>query len=258
MASPRAAALFAPAEFIGLAEETGLVVPLGEWVLRAACKQLKAWRAGPHPELYLSVNLSVRQLAQPRFAALVADILDEARLEASALCLEITETALMQDPGAAAVTLGELRRLGVRIALDDFGTGYSSLLYLRHFPIQILKLDSFFVSGVCENSEDKVIIGSIIDLAHALGLIAVAEGVETAAQLHALEALGCDLMQGYYWSRPLDAESMTERLRGSTHLSPDRTGGVSPSHLSAMARQDEPDTMDRQAQRGCTVIPVRD
>jgi diguanylate cyclase (GGDEF)-like protein/PAS domain S-box-containing protein len=221
--------LVAPAEFIGLAEETGLVVPLGEWVLRAACRQAKAWRTGPHPDLTLSVNLSVRQLAQPRLTAVVAGILEETGLEASALCLEITETALMQDPGAAAVTLGELRRLGVRIAVDDFGTGYSSLLYLRHFPIQILKLDTIFVSGVCENSEDRVIIGSIIELAHALGLTAVAEGVETVAQLHALQALGCDLMQGYYWSRPLDAESMTARLQGSNHLSPDRTFAVTPT-----------------------------
>jgi diguanylate cyclase (GGDEF)-like protein len=247
--------LVAPAEFIGLAEETGLVVPLGEWVLRAACRQVTQWRAGPHPELNLSVNLSVRQLAQPGLAALVADILSEEGLEASALCLEITETALMEDPGAAAVTLGELRRLGVRIAVDDFGTGYSSLLYLRHFPIQILKLDHIFVAGVCENSEDRVIIGSIIELAHALGLTAVAEGVETVAQLHALEALGCDLMQGYYWSRPLDAESMTERLNGSNHLSPDRTHGVPAPHYTALKRPDEPPGGDGQVQHGCSVIP---
>ncbi len=205
--------LMAPAEFIPLAEETGLVAALGRYVLGEAARQTALWRATVAPNLSVSVNISARQLDDMGLPRLVASILAETGLEAAALCLELTETTLLRDSGRAAATLNELRKLGVRVAIDDFGTGYSSLVYLRRFPVQVVKLDRSFVSGVPTSSDDAAIVSAVINLAHALGMEAVAEGIETEEQRVALADLGCELGQGYFWSTPRPAQDLTEMLR---------------------------------------------
>ena len=215
--------LVSPADFIPLAEETGLVVPLGAWVLEKAASQVSMWQDNIDRELNLSVNLSSRQLADPELPAIVSRILQESGLPADKLCLELTETALIEDPQSAERCLAELRALGVRIGVDDFGTGYSSLIYVRRFPVQVLKLDRLFVAGLGESAEDETIAGSVIHLAHELGLEAVAEGVETLDQLHALDSLGCDLAQGFYWSKPLPADEIEVILLDGHKLGPQET-----------------------------------
>lgn len=206
--------LLPPVDFIRLAEETGLIVDLGEWVLRAACIRAAAWRREV-PELSMAVNISTRQLIEPRLPGVIAGILAEVGLPPSALCLELTESTLLEDEARAHDCVAELRGIGVQIALDDFGTGYSSLTYLRHLPVQFLKLDRSFVSGLADNPQDAAIVGSTIQLAHALGLKAVAEGVETSEQLEALRRLDCDLMQGFLWSCPLPHETFEEQFLGT-------------------------------------------
>jgi diguanylate cyclase (GGDEF)-like protein/PAS domain S-box-containing protein len=212
--------LVGPVDFIPLAEETGLVVPLGAWVLEKAVAQVAKWQAKIDPDLHLSVNLSSRQLADPELPAMVGRILEESGLPAEQLCLELTETALIEDPQIADRCLTDLRALGVRIGVDDFGTGYSSLIYVRRFPVQVLKLDRLFVAGLGESSEDETIAGSVIHLAHELGLEAVAEGVETLDQLKALDSLGCDLAQGFYWSKPRPADEIELVLLEGHNLGP--------------------------------------
>lgn len=209
-----------PADFIPLAEETGLVVPLGAWVLAHAAAQVARWQETINPALSLSVNLSSRQLVDPEFPTVVRRILEKSGLPARSLCLELTETALIEDPVSAERCLTELRSLGVRIGVDDFGTGYSSLIYVRRFPVQVLKLDRLFVAGLGENAEDETIAGSVIHLAHELGLEAIAEGVETLEQLHALDSLGCDLAQGFYWSKPRPANEIELVLLEGKNLGP--------------------------------------
>lgn len=215
--------LVPPADFIPLAEETGLVVPLGVWVLRKASEQVAKWQKSINPSLNLSVNLSGRQLVDTEFPQLVKTVLEESGLPAESLCLELTETALIEDPVSAERCLKDLRILGVRIGVDDFGTGYSSLIYVRRFPVQVLKLDRLFVAGLGESSEDETIAGSVIHLAHELGLEAVAEGVETLDQLHALDSLGCDLAQGFYWSKPRPADEIEGVLLEGRKLGPHET-----------------------------------
>ncbi len=190
-----------PAEFIPVAESTGTIVDLGIWILEQACRDLSRWQARAGQEsLTMAVNLSGRQLVDADIVAKVASVVRANALDPAALYLEITESVLMEDTAAASSALTGIHDLGVKLAVDDFGTGYSSLLYLRRFPVDVLKLDRSFVSGVDENAQDATIVRSVIDLAHSLGLEAVAEGVETAGQLAALQTMGCDLAQGYYWS----------------------------------------------------------
>jgi Amt family ammonium transporter len=203
-----------PADFIPLAEETGLIVQLGAQVLATACRQLAAWDSEGLHDLSVAVNLSGRQLVQPDLVEVVQDALCAAGIDPKRLWLEITESVLMEDKIAAEAVLGRLHALGVGLAVDDFGTGYSSLIYLRRFPVQQLKLDRAFVSGVARNGEDTAIVKAVIDLAHVLGLEAVAEGVETTEQLAALRAMGCDLGQGYLWSRPVPAAAIPGIVRG--------------------------------------------
>jgi diguanylate cyclase (GGDEF)-like protein len=193
-----------PAEFIPVAEETGLIVPLGARVLREACRRVAAWRALPEGAgLEVSVNLSARQLADADLVATVTAALGDSGLPAGALWLEITESTVMADAATAGRTLAELRALGIRLAIDDFGTGYSSLDHLRRFPIEQLKIDRSFVAGLGGDPEDEAIVGLIISLAGRLGLGVVAEGVETAEQLAILRRLGCDAVQGFHVGRPL-------------------------------------------------------
>ncbi|MCW3007123.1 MAG: hypothetical protein JWP17_1749 [Solirubrobacterales bacterium] len=201
--------LLAPAEFVPLAEETGLIGSIGEWVLRRACIQAAAWsEAG----LTIAVNVSPRQLSQGDFVERVAAILDETGLHPPSLTLELTESAVIDSGPETLATLNGLKALGVMLAIDDFGTGWSSLGHLRRFPLDVVKLDRSFVSGLGTEPQDASIAGAIISLAHALGLSTVAEGIETGEQLAILAALGCDLGQGYLFARPAPLESFGEIL----------------------------------------------
>jgi diguanylate cyclase (GGDEF)-like protein len=196
--------MVSPAEFIPIAEETGVIVPLGARVLREACRQAATWQALPNgANLAVSVNLSARQLADADLVATVTAALADSGLPAGALWLELTESTVMADADVAGDTLAELRRLGVHLAIDDFGTGYSSLAYLRRLPIEQLKIDRSFVAGLGDDPEDQAIVGLIVSLAGTLGLSVVAEGVETPEQLSSLRRLGCDTVQGFHVGRPL-------------------------------------------------------
>jgi diguanylate cyclase (GGDEF)-like protein len=209
-----------PDDFIPLLEETGLIVPVGAWVLEEACRQAAIWRRSgpPAAELTISVNVAPRQLAQPDFTATVARALETTGANPCQLCLEITEAALITDVDAARRELGKLRDLGVRLAVDDFGTGYSSVGYVRQFPLDTLKIDKCFVQGLTAGAEDAAIAQAIIKMAHALGLSTVAEGVESADELARLQQLGCDLVQGFYFSAPLTADAVDGLLRAGREV----------------------------------------
>jgi diguanylate cyclase (GGDEF)-like protein/PAS domain S-box-containing protein len=196
-----------PARFIPVAEQSGLIVEIGEWVLGEACRQAAAWRAGGHTDFVMAVNLSPRQLSSPQLAGVVEAALRDNALPPSALCLEITESAIMEDPEAAHRILQGLKGLGVRLAIDDFGVGYSSLSHLKYLlPVDVIKIDKSFVDGLLESRDARAIITAIIQLAHALGVTAVGEGVETAEQADALRDLGCHVAQGYHFSKPVPAD----------------------------------------------------
>jgi diguanylate cyclase (GGDEF)-like protein len=213
--------LVPPSDFIPIAEETGLIVAIGQWVLEEACRQAGIWREQTDSrELIMSVNLSGRQFQQPSLATDVQRALAKAGLEAHALKLEITESVVMQDVELASATLGALAALGVRVAIDDFGTGYSSLAYLKRFPIETLKIDRSFVSGIVDDAQDAAIVRSVIALADALNLTVTAEGIENSAQRTRLVELGCDLGQGYLFGRPLSARQTTELLLSSRGTRP--------------------------------------
>ena len=201
-----------PTEFIPVAEETGLIIPIGHWVLEQACRQAKAWDADATRPLKMSVNVSGRQMQQPDFVDEVAQVLAQTGLEPGRLTLELTESVLMQDAEAATATLVELKRLGVRLAIDDFGTGYSSLSYLRRFPIDELKIDQSFVASMGDGPEQAAVVLSIIRLGETLHLETVAEGIEQADQLADLQTLGADLGQGYYFARPISPEGISALL----------------------------------------------
>jgi diguanylate cyclase (GGDEF)-like protein/PAS domain S-box-containing protein len=207
--------LVAPGEFIPVAEETGLIVPIGEWVLRQACLQAQAWRHEfpDGPPLRMAVNLSARQLAHGQLRDTVSRALAEADMDPATLCLEITESAVSDDPPAAMLMLRGLKKLGVWLAIDDFGVGFSSLSQIRHLPpVDVLKIDRSFIAGLGENRQDAAIVTSVISLAHSLELTAIAEGVETSEHVHELRALGCDLAQGFYFARPAPPERIAELL----------------------------------------------
>ena len=190
-----------------------MILPLGEWVLLEAGRQARRWREHDGLNTAVSVNLSARQLMRPDLTARVATMLETTGADPADLCLEITEGTLLVDLTAAVRHLSELRSLGVRISIDDFGTGYSSLAYLRTLPLDELKIDRSFVTPVAEDPSAAAIVASVVSLGHALGLLVVAEGVETAAQLATLRDLGCDLAQGYYLARPGPAGDITSILR---------------------------------------------
>jgi len=205
--------LLAAAEFIGLAEETGLIVEIGLWVLREACAQHVRWRQQhPDHQLLLRVNLSALQLGEPDLLPKVMGIIRETGIEPSCLCLEITETVVMADAEASLEVLQKLRGLGVELAIDDFGTGYSSLSYLKRLPVDVLKIDRSFVDGLGTDPDDTAIVQAIMVLASSLGLSVTAEGVETDVQLDELMRLGCRRVQGYLFGRPAPADEVTARL----------------------------------------------
>jgi diguanylate cyclase (GGDEF)-like protein len=205
--------LVSPADFIPLAEETRAIASIGQWVLREACRQALAWQH-LHPSLAMSVNLSSVQLDDPRFNAQLAATLTETGLEPRSLILEITENVLMRDVEATRTALDEIKKLGVQLAVDDFGTGYSSLQYLRGFPIDILKIDKSFIEGVSGASDESALARAIIDLGDSFQLRVVAEGIERREQLDKLRKLGCDLGQGFYFARPMDAQAFETMLGG--------------------------------------------
>ncbi len=206
--------LVAPDRFIPIAEDSGLIVPIGEWVLRAACEQVRAWRRAGLLAVPVAVNLSARQFDQPRLAEQIAGVLADTGLEAGQLELELTESLVMRDPERSSETLNRCKALGVEIAIDDFGTGYSSLAYLRRFPIDRLKIDRSFIKDIVTEPDDAAIAQTIVAMAHSLRLTVVAEGVEDAAQLRLLQRWGCDSYQGFLTSRPLPGAQMTALLAG--------------------------------------------
>ena len=204
--------LLAPGTFIELAEESGLIVPIGRWVLEEACRQIRQWREMGLSPPRCSVNLSVRQFSHDAIVDEVRAALDQAGLEAGVLEVEITESLLMTDTGRAQDVMNQLHEMGISIAIDDFGTGYSSLAYLKRFPAKTLKIDRSFVKGLPDDRDDAAITQAVIAMAHSLGMQVVAEGVETQAQLEFLRRHGCDEVQGYLLARPLPPLSLGELL----------------------------------------------
>src|SRR5579859_4700312 len=210
--------LISPADFIPMAEETGLILPLGRYVLGQACQQLRSIRDRLGVDLPISVNLSPRQFQESGLLSQVAGVLDASGLPSELLMFEITETMVMEDLSSAREVMKKLNRLGVRLAIDDFGTGHSSLAYLKQFPVHEVKVDRIFVQGVAENPVDSAIVRAVIDLANAMGIAAIAEGVETESQVCELRGLGCRVAQGFYFSQPLRAEEFDELL--TRHFAP--------------------------------------
>ncbi len=201
-----------PDKFIALAEETGLVVPLGEWVLLTVCQQIRQWQAAGLPPVRVAVNISARQFREKAFAGKVEKLLADYGLEAASLELELTESMLMHDVEEAIAIMSQLRALDVHLSLDDFGTGYSSLSHLKRFPISVLKLDRSFVREIPQNHGDAMIARAVIDLGHNLNLKVVAEGVEEPAQFAFLHDQRADLAQGFYFSRPITAHDFAALL----------------------------------------------
>jgi diguanylate cyclase (GGDEF)-like protein/PAS domain S-box-containing protein len=221
--------LLAPGDFISITEVTGLIVPVGNWVLIEACRQLREWQR-VFPWLTVSVNVSARQLQEPNLYRDVAEALETSGLAPSSLKLEITESVLMADASAALAKLTALKELGVLVAIDDFGTGYSSFSYLKRFPVNTLKIDKSFVMALGDAPDDAAIVRAIITLATSLNLGVTAEGVETEVQLRALRALGCERSQGYYFARPLAADAVCAYMRRA-----DARGIVPAAHPAARA-----------------------
>lgn len=210
--------LVPPGQFIGLAEETGLIVPIGAWVIRTACAQCKAWERQGFGSLRIAVNVSVRQFAQPDLVEYIAAVLAETGLEPQWLEIELTESLLMQDVDRSIDILQRLKAIGLQMSIDDFGTGYSSLAYLKRFPIDLLKIDQAFVRDIETSLDDTAIVKAIISMAHSLGLRVIAEGVETEAQCNFLRLNMCDEIQGYFFSRPVDAARIGDLLARDQRL----------------------------------------
>ncbi|HWH29895.1 MAG TPA: EAL domain-containing protein [Mycobacteriales bacterium] len=228
--------LIGPGQFIGLAERAGLVVDLGAWVLREACRTAAAWLADTEPPLRVTVNLSAHQLRGDGLVTSLRQAMAETGCPAESLVLEVTETAVMADLAAAVRTLAELKELGVGLAIDDFGTGYSSLLYLKKFPVDSIKIDRTFVAGLGRDPDDTAIVAATVALAHSVDVRCVAEGVETVEHLDLLRGMGCDFAQGYLFSQPLDLASLREWFE--VHLPAERptVGAVAIGTLPAAVR----------------------
>jgi EAL domain-containing protein (putative c-di-GMP-specific phosphodiesterase class I) len=209
--------LLHPAEFVSIAEETGLIVPIGTWVLREACRQLRRWQEEHpmDPPLTIHVNLSGKQFAHPNLVKDIAHILHDTALDGRSLILEITESVLMSDAESAVDMCHRLKNMGVQLCIDDFGTGYSSLSYLHRFPTDALKIDRSFVTHIGTREENLELVRIIVALARNLGMDAIPEGVETPAHLAHLRALGCGVAQGYLFSQPIEAEAAAGLLRAA-------------------------------------------
>lgn len=211
--------LISPLEFVPIAEETNLIVPLGQWILQTACRQTRHWQTQfpADPPLMISVNLSGKQCSEPTLMQQIEQTLQATQLEGRSLKLEITESVAMEDVEAAIALLLQLKSLHLQLSIDDFGTGFSSLSYLHRFPADTLKVDRSFVNRMGETSEDNAIVRAIVMLGHHLNMSIVAEGVETAAQLATLRALHCEYGQGYFFAKPLDREAATALLATQPH-----------------------------------------
>ncbi|HSW70161.1 MAG TPA: EAL domain-containing protein [Gammaproteobacteria bacterium] len=207
-----------PSQFIPLAEETGLIMQIGEWALREACRANKAWQTEGYQPICVAVNLSPKQFYHQDIAQLVVSVLDETGLDAKYLELEITETAVMDNVESTIKKLNDIKERGVRISVDDFGTGYTSINYLKKFPVNILKIDQSFIKNIPSNQNNTAITSAVIALAHILGMKVVAEGVETAEQLLYLADNNCDIVQGYYLSRPLPEQKIVLQFQKAEHL----------------------------------------
>jgi EAL domain-containing protein (putative c-di-GMP-specific phosphodiesterase class I) len=201
-----------PAFFIPALEETGLIMPIGEWVIRTACRQLREWDQSGMEPIKIAINVSAEQFLDENLTSYFASAIKENGIDSTFLEIEITESSLMADAKKTVEVLQELKMLGVRISIDDFGTGYSSLAYLRKFPIDKLKIDIAFIRDVTTNASDAAITTAIINMAHSLNMKVIAEGVETREQLEFLRARKCDEFQGYYFSKPLPAVEL-EKLQ---------------------------------------------
>ena len=212
--------IISPAEFIPLAEETGLIIQIGEWVLLSACAQAASWLAAGFSPFTISVNLSARQLSDPELKARIVQILETTGLEPANLELEMTESALVENATVAGATLNELKALGIRIAIDDFGTGYATLGYLKQFAFDSLKIDRIFVRNANEDAQNAAITTAVILLGHSLNMTVIAEGVETEAELAFLKQHQCDIMQGYLFSRPEPAAIIESMLVADQRLFP--------------------------------------
>jgi EAL domain-containing protein (putative c-di-GMP-specific phosphodiesterase class I) len=213
-----------PAEFIPIAEESGLVVPIGEWVLRTAVAQRRAWSDAGVPDVPVAVNLSGKQFLGTDVVALVDGVLRESGLPPRLLELELTESISMDDPARTADLMRQLRELGATLSIDDFGTGYSSLSYLKRLPVDKLKVDRSFVLDIHQSADSLAMVKAIIAMAHTLRLTVIAEGVESDEQVAALRSAGCDQIQGDYFSKPLDADACADYLR--QHAAPVETPRV--------------------------------
>jgi EAL domain-containing protein (putative c-di-GMP-specific phosphodiesterase class I) len=244
--------VLAPSEFIPIAEETGMIDQLGEWVLVEACRQAAEWRRtiGPARPFYVSVNVSAKQLTRPHFAGWVASVLATAGLDPGSLVLELTESGLVEDVGLAKRILREVRALGIRVAIDDFGAGYSSLGYLRSFSVDIVKIDRSFMQGLGHSAVAAAVVGTVMQLASALRLTVVAEGVETAGQSRALSTVGCHVVQGYLYSRPRTAAEIGTTVA----IGPCRPGTASGGRSEPRSR---PVGIVAGGQLGSTVAPLR-
>lgn len=209
--------IISPAKFIPLAEETGLILEIGEWALREACRACKAWQVAGLKPIAVAVNLSPKQFQHQDIAGLVKTVLKETGLDAKWLELEVTETAVMDNVSSGIEKLNDIKAMGIHLAMDDFGTGYTSISYLKQLPISILKIDQSFIKGIPNSKDDIAITGAIIALAHNLGMQVVAEGVETAEQLQFLADHECDIVQGYYLSRPLPETKLMDQLSAIEH-----------------------------------------
>ncbi len=201
-----------PDRFIPIADENGMIIELGEWVMREACRECRRWRDMGRGDMFVSVNVSAVQFAQPRLIEVVRLALEDAGLEPAGLQLEITESSLMQDAETAVAMLRAFKNMGVRVAIDDFGTGYSSLAYLKRFPVDVIKVDQSFVRDLCDDEENAAIVRAIIVLARSMRLHVIAEGVESSSQADALRTDGCDFFQGYLFGRPVAAEDFRAAL----------------------------------------------
>jgi predicted signal transduction protein with EAL and GGDEF domain len=213
--------VIAPIKFIPIAEETGLIAPIGDWVLNEACRQNKAWQNAGLPPMAVCVNVSARQFKEKNLAARVASALQKSGLDGEYLELEVTESLIMQDFDLAVVTMEELKGLGVHLSIDDFGTGYSSLSALKTFPVSRLKIDKSFIDGLLANENDKAVTSAVISLGQKLNLRVIAEGVENEAQAAFLRNINCDEMQGYLFSRPVPAQGIEELLEARSQLTPE-------------------------------------
>jgi diguanylate cyclase (GGDEF)-like protein len=229
--------LIPPGDFIPLAEETGLILQIGEWVLREACRQAQQWQVNGMAPVRVAINMSAQQFRQKNLVGIVKSALENANLEPTYLEIELTESAVMHNAGASAEILEQLSRLGVHISIDDFGTGYSSLNYLRRFPLDKLKIDRSFIKDVVANPEDAAIVQAIISLAHSLRLKVIAEGVETEQQLHFLRSLGCDQYQGFFCSPAVEPEAFAEMMRAKNPGKFDPLATMSRLYVPVKARK---------------------